>query len=88
MFLRASHTLLIAEVLALCAPAIHGQTADTGAIAGAVSDPTGALVPRAAVVISSRGTGEKRDVATNAEGNFSVQFLVWSKYSEHRRGRV
>jgi hypothetical protein len=80
MFLRASHTLLIAEVLALCAPAIHGQTADTGAIAGAVSDPTGALVPRAAVVISSRGTGEKRDVATNAEGNFSVQFLPPGNY--------
>src|SRR6202044_1664453 len=80
MSIRASHTLLRTAALALCALPIPGQTADTGAIAGAVSDPTGALVQRAAVVISSRGTGEKRDVATNAEGNFAVQFLPPGNY--------
>src|SRR6202044_801477 len=80
MSIRASHTLLRTAALALCVLPIPGQTADTGAIAGAVSDPTGALVQRAAVVISSRGTGEKRDVATNAEGNFSVQFLPPGNY--------
>jgi hypothetical protein len=59
---------------------MHGQTGDTGAIAGTVSDPSGALVPRAAVVIDSQGTGERRDLATDAEGNFSVQFLPPGKY--------
>src|SRR5438105_14188965 len=59
---------------------MHGQTANTGAIAGAVSDPSGALVPRAAVVIKSQDTGEKRDLATDAEGNFSVQFLTSGNY--------
>jgi carboxypeptidase family protein len=59
---------------------MHGQTANTGAIAGAVSDPSGALVPGAAVVISSQGTGEKRDLATDAEGNFSAQFLPPGNY--------
>jgi hypothetical protein len=45
-----------------------------------VSDPSGALVPRAAVVINSEGTGEKRDLATDAEGNFSVQFMTPGNY--------
>ena len=80
MSLHVSHTLLRAAMLALCALPMHGQTADTGAIAGTVSDPSGALVPHAAVVINSQGTGEKRDLATDAEGNFSVQFLPPGNY--------
>jgi uncharacterized surface anchored protein len=64
--MHASRTLLRTAVLALCA--------------GTVSDPSGALVPRAAVVINSQGTGEKRDLATDAEGNFSVQFLPPGNY--------
>jgi hypothetical protein len=80
MSLRASRTLLRISVLALCAPPMHGQTADTGAIAGAVIDPRGALVPRAGVVINSQETGEKRDLATDGEGNFSVQLLPPGNY--------
>src|SRR6202158_4175960 len=78
--MHASRTLLRTCVLALCALPMHGQTANTGAIAGTVSDPSGALVPRAAVVINSQGTGEKRNLATDAEGNFSVQFLPSGNY--------
>jgi Carboxypeptidase regulatory-like domain len=80
MSLYASRTLLWISVLALCFLPIHGQTADTGAIAGAVSDPSGALVPRAVVVINSQGTREKRDLATDAEGNFSAQLLPPGRY--------
>jgi hypothetical protein len=57
--MHASRTLLRTAVLALCALPMHGsQTANTGAIAGTVSDPSGALVPRAAVAVKSQGTGE------------------------------
>jgi hypothetical protein len=78
--MHAFRTLLRTAVLAVCALSMHGQTANTGAIAGTVSDPSGALVPRAAVVINSQGTGEKRDLATDAEGHFSVQFLPPGNY--------
>jgi hypothetical protein len=78
--IHASRTLLQVSVLLFCVLPMHGQTGDTGAIAGTVSDPSGALVPRAAVVIDSQGTGERRDLATDAEGNFSVQFLPPGKY--------
>jgi len=79
--MHASRALFRIAVLALCALPMHGQTADTGAIAGAVSDPSGALVPHAAVVINSQGTGEKRDLATDAEGSFSAQFLPPGNYN-------
>src|SRR6266849_10912533 len=78
--MHASRTLLRTSLLALCALPMHCQTANTGAIAGTVSDPSGALVPRAAMVINSQSTGEKRDLATDAEGNFLVQFLTPGNY--------
>jgi len=72
--------LLRTSVLALCSLPMYGQTADTGAITGSVSDPSGALVPRAAVVVSSQATGEERDLTTDADGNFSVPFLTPGNY--------
>ena len=46
--------LLQIFALAFCALLMHGQTANTGAIAGSVSDPSGALVPSAALAINSQ----------------------------------
>jgi hypothetical protein len=68
------------SVFALCALSAHGQTANTGAIAGTISDPSGALVADAAVVVNSQGTREERDLATDSEGNFSVPFLPPGDY--------
>src|SRR5260370_5967161 len=78
--MHASRTLLWTSVVAICALPMIGQTANSGAIAGTVSDPSGALVPRAAVVIDNKGTGEKRDLATDDEGNFLVPFLTPGNY--------
>jgi hypothetical protein len=76
----ANRILISISVFASCPLLMHAQTANTGAIAGTVSDPSGALVPRASVVINSQSTGEKRDLATDAEGGFSVQFLTPGNY--------
>ena len=76
----ARRTWLRIFVFVLCALPIHGQTADTGAIAGTVIDASGALVPRAAVVVNSQATGEERDLTTDADGNFSVPFLTPGDY--------
>src|SRR5712664_3389769 len=80
IWMHASHTLLWTSVLALCALPMHGQTANTGAIAGRVSDRSGASVAGAAVVIDSEATGEERDLTTDAEGYFSVPFLTPGNY--------
>src|SRR5246127_772311 len=76
----ARRNLLVSSAFALCALLMYGQTANTGAIAGSVSDPDGAVVPRAAVVINSEETGEERHLTTDAEGNFSVQLLSPGNY--------
>jgi hypothetical protein len=79
--MHASCTLLRTFMLVLYFPPMHGQTANTGAIAGSVHDPSGALVAGAAVVINRTATREERNVTTDAEGNFSVPFLQPGNYS-------
>jgi hypothetical protein len=76
----ARRTLLVISAFALCSLPIYGQTANTGAIAGSVSDPSGAPVAGAAVVIDSEARREERDLTTDAEGNFSVPFLTPGNY--------
>ena len=76
----ASRALFRILAFVLCALLVHGQTANTGAIAGTVIDPSAALVPRAPVVVNSQATGEERDVTTDADGNFSVPFLSPGDY--------
>src|SRR5271156_4572532 len=73
-------TLLRTIMLALYFLPMHGQTANTGAIAGSVSDPSGALVAGAAVVIVSEATREERTLTTDAQGSFSVPFLTPGSY--------
>src|SRR5467141_3765115 len=76
----ARRNLLVISAFAFCSLPMYGQTANTGAIAGSVSDPSGAPVAGAAVVIDSEATREQRDLNTDAEGNFSVPFLTPGNY--------
>src|SRR5712692_8438080 len=76
----ARRNLLVISAFAFCSLPMYGQTADTGAIAGSVSDPSGAPVAGAAVVINSQATREERDFTTDGEGNFSVPFLAPGNY--------
>ncbi len=56
------------------------QTIEKGAIAGTVTDPTGAVVPNATVKITHVGTGETRTVTTDASGNYSASILSVGEY--------
>src|SRR5467141_1228970 len=76
----ARRHLLFIYAFAFCSVPMYGQTANTGAIAGSVSDPSGALVAAAALVVKSQATQEERDLTTDAEGNFSVPFLTPGNY--------
>src|SRR6266446_4548151 len=78
--MHATCILFRISVFAFCPLLMHAQTANTGAIAGSVSDPSGAPVAGAAVVIHSEATREQRDLNADAEGNFSVPFLTPGNY--------
>src|SRR5215212_4389117 len=62
---------------ALC---LYGQEY-RGSIQGRVSDPSGAAVPGASVVVKNTDTGVPAEATTNAEGNFQVSFLLPGNYS-------
>jgi hypothetical protein len=79
--MHSSCTSLRTSALALCFfMPMHGQTANTGAIVGSVSDPSGALVAGAAVAIVSEATREERTLTTDAQGSFSMPFLTPGSY--------
>jgi Carboxypeptidase regulatory-like domain len=78
--MRASRALICIAVFTVCPLLMQAQTANTGAVAGSVSDPSGALVSGAALVVKSQATQEERDLTTDAEGNFSVPFLAPGYY--------
>jgi hypothetical protein len=62
----------------LCQP-VAGQ-ASTGIIAGRISDPTGASIPHARVVISKKEDGLQRVVETTAEGDYAAPSLQAGVY--------
>jgi len=59
--------------------AAQGET--TSAIAGTVTDPTGAAIEKAAVTISSTETGSRRSTLTDASGHFNFPQLKPGPYS-------
>ena len=66
-------------LLLLIALPVFGQT--YGEITGAVTDPSGASIVGAEVVITNLATNQVRQVTTNETGNYTVPFLVPGTYS-------
>ena len=51
-----------------------------GSVVGSVSDPSGALVPGAAVVLTSKETGLSKDTTTDDNGRYSLINVLPGKY--------
>ncbi|MBK6750479.1 MAG: carboxypeptidase regulatory-like domain-containing protein [Acidobacteria bacterium] len=66
--------ILMAVILMIGSMAVLGQEF-RGTIAGTVSDPNGAVVAGATVLVKNRATNVSQTVSTNSEGAFSVPFL-------------
>src|SRR5438034_1872947 len=60
---------------------VDAQTSTVGSISGTLRDPTGAVVPRAQVVIQEERTGFSRTVVTNDEGFYSAPSLPFGHYT-------
>src|ERR1700683_1225627 len=65
----------------LAASPLAAQAPGTGAIAGSISDPSGAVIPHARVTVVSEETAASREAATSAEGLFRVPLLPPGNYS-------
>jgi len=77
-----SFTALLGSLvlLSLLSAAAYGQTAGTGAIAGVVSDPSGAVVSQATIKVTNNQTGEKRTAVSASGGNYTVPLLPPGAY--------
>jgi hypothetical protein len=61
------------------APMAQAQTV-TGSVTGQVTDPTGAVIPKATVVAENVDTGVNTTATTNGAGVYSVLFLPIGRY--------
>jgi len=68
-------------VLFLLAASAGLAQVDRAALSGTVTDPSGAVVPGAAVVVSAPDTGLRREAQTGASGNYSMTFLPIGNYT-------
>ena len=60
---------------------LHAQTASTGQLVGDITDPSAAVVPKAAVTVRETATGETRSVVTDRLGHYVVPLLPPGTYS-------
>ena len=72
--------LLCAGLVGLLSTGLPAQNV-TGLLTGIVSDPTGAVVPGANVVMTSLGTGTERRTVTNGDGFFSISGVLVGDYT-------
>lgn len=72
--------ILIAALTALCTQAI-AQSTISGDIAGVVTDPSGAVVPKAKVTVKSLDTGSTQSTTTNESGYYRFSLLKPGRYT-------
>jgi hypothetical protein len=77
--MRTSLLLAISLVSLFASPALAQY--GTGTLLGAVTDPSGAAVPRAQVVVKNTATNETREFSTDASGNYLFTALPSGTYS-------
>ena len=61
-------------------PAVFAQQSDNGGLTGTVTDPNGAIVPNATIIITNTGTNAKRTLTTNEEGRWTIAVLPLGNY--------
>ena len=73
--------IAILMLLATLSVLVHGQaTISTGTIQGTISDPSGAVVSDAKVIISNKATGQVIDLVTSSTGAYASGALLPGEY--------
>ena len=71
---------VLAVLSMVLSPALLGQTASSGAIKGAVTDPSGAVVPNATVNATNNDTSVTRTATTGPDGSYIITLLPPGTY--------
>lgn len=77
MFRTLARALTFAALLSflLAASLASAQTANTGALNGTVSDPSGGVIPNATITVINQSTGARRSAVTGSNGSYLVPLL-------------
>ena len=75
---RLSGWTVFLSLLLLCLPVL--ASAQEATIVGTVTDPSGAVVPNVAILITNVDTGAVRTLVTNDAGQYVVPGLLIGKY--------
>jgi hypothetical protein len=67
-------------LLAVSATTLMAQSAGTSALAGVVTDPSGAAIPNVTVTITSNDTGQTRTASTGVDGAYRFNLLPPGNY--------
>lgn len=62
------------------ASAAHAQV-DAGRVVGQITDPTGAVIPGAQIILHSKGTGTDRTVTANDSGEYQIPAVPAGDYT-------
>ena len=77
---RFTRIAALASFLAFCGQPLLAQGV-FATLTGVVSDPTGAVVPNAKVVLTDAGSGSARDTQTNSDGFFTFASVPVGTYN-------
>jgi len=78
---RGLATLVVSLVLLVSTSTIGFSQVHLGSLTGTVTDPTGAAVPDAQVIVTATATQSKYQTVTDSSGNFSALALPLGDYS-------
>src|SRR5580692_11276981 len=71
---------LLCLLLTTAVPHMMAQSAGTSALAGTITDPSGAAVPNVTVIITNNDTGQSRTTTTGADGTYKFTLLPPGSY--------
>jgi hypothetical protein len=71
---------LLCLLLTTAVPNVMAQSAGTAALAGTVTDPSGAAVPNVTVTITNNDTAQSRTTTTGSDGSYKFSLLPPGSY--------
>ncbi len=72
--------IVVFALMVFCTAPVWAQSAGTGALAGTVTDPTGAVIPGVTVTATHTGTGLERTAISREDGSYRFSLLPPGAY--------
>ncbi len=80
MLLKTFHRFLFSALALLTCSFLLWAQAETGQVAGSVTDPTGATIPNVPITVKSLSTGATRTTTSSGGGDYTVSNLQPDRY--------